>query len=221
MNNEVKALIGIGIVTLVIVMAAAFFVGGSSTPNKQAPKLTDEQMKLLIKQDSHIQGTKDAKVTLVEFGDFQCPACGASYPIITQLLNNYSGKVNFVFRNFPLAIHKNAQSAAEAAEAAGAQGKFFEMYDALYQNQADWGESNKAMDFYIKYAQTIGLDVEKFKTDVTSNKYDSKIQNDINDGNALGVNATPTFFLNGEKISGGLPYDQFKTKIDAAFNSTK
>src|SRR6185369_5944088 len=189
MSNEVKSLIGIGVATLLIVVGAAFFFGGTSSSSKPAEKLSSDQFKQLIRSDSHVKGTKDAKVLLVEFGDFQCPACGASYPVVTQILNNYQGKVNFAFRNFPLpSLHKNAQIGAEAAEAAGAQNKFFEMYDALYQNQQEWGDSNKPMDYFEKYAKTVGLDVEKFKSDVTAKKYESKIQNDINDGNALSVN---------------------------------
>lgn len=221
MSTEAKTLIGIGIATLLIVVGAVFFVGGSSSSSKPKPKISDSQMKLLIKSDSHAMIAKDAKVTLVEFGDFQCPACGASYPIVTQLLSNYNGKINFVFRNFPLPMHQNAQIAAEAAEAAGAQGKFFDMYNALYQNQSDWGESNKPMDYLDKYAKTIGLDMNKFDSDVKGNKYKSKIDNDMNDGNALSINATPTFFLNGEKIEGGLPYNQFKQKVDSALASAK
>lgn len=221
MSNEAKALISIGLATLAIVVGAAFFVGGKTSPTEETTKLTESQTKQLIQSDNYVLGEKDAKVTLVEFGDFQCPACGATYPIVSQLLNEYKGKVKFVFREFPLTMHKNAKSAAEAAEASGAQGKFFEMYDALYQNQQEWGESNKAMEYYEKYAGLIGLDIEKFKSDVSGNKYDSKIQKDISDGTALGVNATPTFFLNGEKISGGLGYDQFKSKIEAALNASK
>src|SRR3954466_8312 len=132
MSQEAKVLIGVGVATLLIVVGAAFFLGGSSSPDKATPTISQDQAKMLVRPDSHIMKATNAKVTIVEFGDFQCPACGASYPIISQLLTQYKGKVNFVFRNFPLQMHPNAPIAAEAAEAAGAQGKFFEMYDALY-----------------------------------------------------------------------------------------
>jgi len=217
MTQEAKILAGIGIATLVIVVGAAFMFGGSSSPDKAKPveKISQDQAKALVRKDSHVQEAKGAKVTLVEFGDFQCPACGASYPVITQLLSTYKGKITFVFRQYPLPMHQNAQSAAEAAEAAGTQGKFFEMYDALYQNQADWGEAKNPMEFYEKYAKIIGLNGEQFANEVKAKKYEAKIQGDINDGNIVAVTATPTFFLNGEKITGGLPYDQFKAKVDA------
>lgn len=215
MTQEAKVLIGIGMVTLIIVIGSAFLFGGKTSPQKEIPKLTADQLKMIVRNDSHKKQNKNAKVTLVEFGDFQCPACGAVYPIVTLLLREYKDQVAFVFRQFPLQVHQNASIAAHATEAAGAQGKFFEMYDALYQNQKDWSESKNPMEIFEQYAKNIGLDVEQFKNDVTSKKYEEKIQKDIKDGNALGVNATPTFFLNGEKIPGGLPYEEFKAKIDA------
>jgi protein-disulfide isomerase len=216
MSNEAKILTGIGIITVAIVIVAALFLGGKPSPAQQMQAVTKDQMKILVRPDSHEIKSPGAKVTLVEFGDFECPACGASYPIVTQLLQDYKGKINFVFRNYPLDVHPNSHTAAEAAEAAGAQGKFFEMYNALYSNQKDWGETNKAMDYFTKYAQNIGLDVNKFKNDVNSKKYASIIEKDQEDGNQLGINATPTFFINGKMHAGGLPYADFKQLIDAA-----
>lgn len=211
MSNEAKILTGISIVTIGIVIGAALFFGGKSTADKPTPPV---DQKILIHEDSHKISATGAKVTIVEFGDFQCPACGAAYPIVTQVLNEYKGKVNFVFRNYPLNIHQNAEAAAEAAEAAGAQNKFFEMYDKLYANQTTWGESNKAMDYFITYAKELKLDVDKFKKDVESKKYNNKIQQDISDGNTAGVNSTPTFYINGVRQVGVLPFNEFKAKID-------
>ncbi len=220
MSQEAKVLTGIGVATLIIVIAAAFLFGGKSAAknatDSEVVKITADQKKKLIKPESHVLGKKNAKVTIVEFGDFQCPACGASYPIVSKLLQEYDGKVTFVFRQFPLTMHKNARTAANVAEAAGAQGKFFEMYDVLYENQKDWGESNKAMEYFEQYAQEVKLDMDKFKDDVEKKAYDNSIKQDLEDGNAVGVTATPTFFINDEKISGGLPYDDFKAKIEAA-----
>lgn len=213
MSNEVKIIVGISVLTLVLVVGAAFLFGGTSSSSQNVQPIKNTNA--LIHQDSHEINAK-SKVTLVEFGDFQCPACGAEYPIVTQLLDSYKGKINFVFRNFPLPQHQNAQAAAEVAEAAGAQGKFFEMYNLLYTNQSTWGETGNAMDYFTQYAKALKLDMNKFTIDVKSNKYQNKIQKDINDGYAVGVNATPTFFLNGVAIQGGLPYNDFKTKIDQA-----
>jgi protein-disulfide isomerase len=218
MTNEVKIIIGISVVTLVLVVGAALLFGGSSSSTAQNAKPISNT-NALIHPDSH-EMNNHSKVTLVEFGDFQCPACGAEYPIVTQLLQNYGKKINFVFRNFPLPQHQNAQAAAEAAEAAGAQGKFFEMYNLLYTNQDTWGETTNAQDYFNKYAQALKLNMTQFKADTASKKYSSKIQKDVNDGYAVGVNATPTFYLNGVAIQGGLPYNDFKSRIDQALQKS-
>jgi len=221
MSNEVKIIAGISVITLVLVVGAAFLFGGNSSSSASAQNAKPiSNTSALVHPDSH-EINAHSKVTLVEFGDFQCPACGAEYPIITQLLQNYNGKINFVFRNFPLPQHQNAQAAAEAAEAAGAQGKFFEMYNMLYTNQQTWGETNNAMTYFIQYAKALRLDMNKWTNDVKSNKYKAKIQKDIDDGYAVGVNATPTFYLNGVMIQGGLPYNDFKSRIDAALQNAK
>jgi len=220
MSNEVKIIGGIGIITLVIVIGAAFLFGGTSSSSSAQNAQPISNTKALVHKDSH-EINAHSKVTLVEFGDFQCPACGAEYPIVTQLLQTYNGKINFVFRNFPLPQHQNAQAAAETAEAAGAQGKFFEMYNMLYTNQNTWGETTNAMDYFTQYAKALHLDMNKFTSDVKGNKYAAKIQADINDGYAVNVNATPTFFLNGVPIQGGLPYNDFKSRIDQALQSSK
>lgn len=216
MTQETKVIAGIGIATVIIIAAGAFFMGGSTSPEKPVPPVDS---KILVHQDSHKATSPGAKVTLVEFGDYQCPACGASYPIVTQILQDYKGKVDFVFRNYPLPIHPNAQIAAEAAEAAGAQGKYFEMYETLYSNQQEWSASKKPIDIFMKYAKNVGLNTEKFKSEVESKKYQDQIKKDTADGDLVGVNATPTFFINGVKQTGGLPYDTFKSKIDLALKS--
>ncbi len=217
MSNEVKILVGVSIVTLVLVVGAAFMLGGSSSSAKNTKPITNTEA--LFSKDSHIiKGS--SKVTLVEFGDFQCPACGAIHPTVAQVLKEYKGKINFVFRNFPLPMHKNAQAAAQAAEAAGAQGKFFEMYDKLYVNQEKWGETDKAMEYVMQYAKELKLDVDKFKSDVESKKYAKKVQKDIDDGFAVGVNSTPTFFINGIQQPSGMSFDDFKKAIDEALKSS-
>jgi len=224
MSNENKILIGIGVVTVILIAVAVFSLGGSNglsgTNNTADQKPKD--LKVLIKSDSHVDGPANAKVSVVEFGDFQCPACGSAYPVVSQIEQNYKGKIKFVFRNYPLPVHKNAKVAAEAAEAAGAQGKFFQMYHKLYDNQKSWSDSNNALDeYFVKYAKEIGLDVNKFSSEVKASKYADKIQNDMNDGNAVGVSATPTFYINGLEQVGGLPYDEFKTKVDIALKAAK
>lgn len=213
MSTETKVLGGIGFATILIVVVGAIFMGGSSTSDKPIPPADQN---LLVKGDSQKITSPGAKVTLVEFGDFQCPACGASHPIVKQLLDEYKGKITFVFRHFPLPNHKNAMKAANAAEAAGAQKKFFEMHDLLFENQAEWSEDNNPEELFEKYAGELKLDMDKFKEDVKSKKYENKIKADQADGNTAGVNSTPTFFINGKLQAGGLPYDQFKVKIEEA-----
>lgn len=212
MSNEVKIIGGVSIITLILVIGAAFLFGNNSdtstlstTPIKNA--------NILIRKDS-AEINNHSKVTLVEFGDFQCPACGAEYPVVTQILQNYKGKINYVFRNFPLPEHQFAPEAAEAAEAAKAQGNFFGMFNLLYSNQDTWSGTTSPTSDFVSYAKALHLNLKQFQSDLNSNKYAKNIQQDINDGYAVNVNATPTFFLNGVPMVGVLPYSDFQTAID-------
>jgi protein-disulfide isomerase len=201
MKDEAKVLIGIGLATLIILAGGVFFLSKTNNSSTSSPEEVDA--KLLVKDDSNRIGTESAKVTLVEFGDFQCPSCAAAHPIVKQILQDYKNKIFFVFRNFPLPMHKNAQIAAEAAEGAGAIGgqkKYWEMHDKLFENQNEWAENNKPLDLFIEYSKELELDTDKFKKAVEQNKFQGKIQKDINDGNSIGVNGTPTFFVNGKKV---------------------
>ena len=211
MNQETKVLIGIVVVTVGILVGGAWL----SSRGSNAPA-TASRPDLLVKSDSYHTGKSDVKVTVVEFGDYQCPACGAAYPVLRQMLADYGDKVNFVFRNFPLPQHQNALIGAEAAEAAGAQGKYWEMHDVLYDKQAEWGESTTPLDFLVKYADGLHLNMDQFKSDVQANKYADRITADQNDGLANGINATPTIFVNGQIISGVPTYADLKSMIDAA-----
>lgn len=210
MKQEAKLLLGFGVVTIVILVGAVFLLGGSSN-SEPVSKANPE---ILVKADSNKMGTESAKVTLVEFGDYQCPACAASYPIIEEVLSTYKDTVLFVFRNFPLPTHRNAKVAAEAAEAAGAQGKYWEMYGLLYRNQNQWANDSNPLGIFEGYAKELKLNTGKFKEDVQSSKYANKIQGDLNDGRRIGVNSTPTFYLNGEKIVGVISLEDLKYKID-------
>lgn len=164
-------------------------------------------------------GNKDAKAILVEYGDFQCPACGAIHPLIKQLESDYKDKMLFVFRHFPLRqIHANADLASRAAQSAGLQGKFWEMHDMLFENQNVWSAQPKAIDTFVSYAQKIGLDVERFKKDLDSGEVKKAVDRDYQSGVQSGVNGTPTFFLNGKKIQPA-NYENFKSLLDQAVNS--
>ncbi len=151
----------------------------------------------------HIYGNKAAKVVLIEYGDFQCPGCGGAFPQLKTLKETYKDKIAFIFRNYPLtAIHPNALSAATAAEAAGLQGKYWEMHDKLYENQTAWSgiDPGKRTDIFTGYAKDIGLDTKKFQSDLSDQKVAAKISRDRALGNKLGVNSTPTLYLGSEQL---------------------
>jgi protein-disulfide isomerase len=152
----------------------------------------------------HVFGKADSKVVFVEYGDFQCPSCGGAYAQIKSATEAYQSKVAFIFRNFPLTtIHPNARAAAAAAEAAGLQGKYWEMHNLLYGNQTSWETltGDQRTNMFVSYASQLGLDTAKFKTGLASNAVNSKISFDQALGQKIGVNATPTFYLNGKQLS--------------------
>lgn len=216
MKREGIILGGIGLVTLIIVVVAALFLSGPSSSQKSSTKVTDTALLFGAKEQREEAGTPSAKVTIVEFGDFQCPACGVVYPVVKKIKSDYKDKIYLVFRNFPLPQHKNGQVSAQAAFAAGLQGKFWEMHDRLYASQLEWSEKSgdETKKIFREYAEDLGLDMAKFNEAFDSNAGSAKIQKDQNDGYQMGVDSTPTFFINGEKFPGGMSYDQFKKLID-------
>lgn len=150
---------------------------------------------------THVKGQGTAGVTLLEYGDYQCPYCAQYYPTIEQVLAKYGDKIKFQFRNFPLVgTHQNAFAAARAAEAAGLQDKYWGMYGLLYQNQDLWKDSKNPLVMYTQYAKQLGMNVDKFKTDYASSQVNDLINADKAEGDKLGVQGTPTFFLNGKKV---------------------
>lgn len=155
------------------------------------------------------EGAKDAKVTIVEFSDFQCPFCSRGASTIKQVHDAYGDKVRIVFRNFPLAMHNRATPAAEASECANEQGKFWEYHDKLFGNQQQMTD-----DDFAKHATDLGLDVNKFKECYSSGKYKAEVQKDMADGSKYGVTGTPAFFVNGRFVSGAQPFESFKAMVD-------
>ena len=166
---------------------------------------------------NHTQGAGNKKVTLTEYGDFQCPACGQYYPILKEVKKFYGDDIKFEFKHFPLIqIHPNAFAAHRAAEAAGLQGKFFEMHDLLYENQQSWVSQSNPNSVFESFATQLGLDINKFKADSASEAVSNTINADIKAGQALGANSTPTFLINGEKIDSPKDVAGFKELIDQA-----
>ena len=152
----------------------------------------------------HVFGKADSKVIFIEYGDYQCPSCSGAHPQIKAATEAYKDKVAFIFRNFPLTtIHPNARAAAAASEAAGLQGKYWEMHNRLYESQADWESltGDQRTNTFIDYASQLKLDTAKFKTDLASTAINSKISFDQALGKKIGVNATPSFYLNGKQLS--------------------
>ena len=156
------------------------------------------KLKPPVGSGDHVQGASTATIELVEYGDYQCPHCGRAYPIIKAVQKVMGDEMKFVFRNFPLQeVHPNALNAAVAAEAAGAQGQFWEMHDIIYENQSHLDDAS-----LIRFAQKIGVDVEKFETDFEKPEFLEKVESDFESGVRSGVNGTPGFFINGQKYNG-------------------
>jgi protein-disulfide isomerase len=151
---------------------------------------------------NHIMGSTASHVTLLEYGDYQCPACGAFFPTVQSVVDKYKDRIQFQFRNLPLtSLHPNAFAAARAAEAAGLQGKYFEMHDLLYQNQDTWAETSNPLPYFQNMAKSLSLNMDKFNKDFSSSKVNSAINADLDAFDKTGAQkATPTFFINGKQI---------------------
>lgn len=222
MLNKIPVAAWFAIVTTVLLVGGMVVVwnstGGAKAPSVTATvdkpvEIKEELKNKVVLEDSWVrQGPADAKVTVVELGDFQCPACGSAYQPLKDLEAEYKDKsVRFVYRHFPLTqIHPFAYRAAEAAEAAGAQGKFFEMHDKLYENQT------KLIDDDLKsYAKSVVTDYPKWEEDFKSGKYSVRVDQDTADGNALGAASTPTFIVNNKIIDHGQRLTNLKSVIEA------
>jgi formate-nitrite transporter family protein len=177
----------------------------------------DKAVAVIVTQNDHVRGAKDGQLTLVEFGDFQCPACGAYEAIVRQVLADNKDTLKISFKHFPLTqLHRNALLAAKASEAAAIQGKFWEMHDIIYDKQAEWSETLNARDFFFAYATTLGLDTKKFLVDLDSKNVETKIMAEYKEGEKLGVQGTPTFFLNGKKLEGVGSLELFNKAVKSA-----
>ena len=187
---------------------------GAGTIGLKAKDLTDN-----VGGSNQMKGKEGATITLTEYSDFQCPACKAYHPILKQVFSDYGDRIIFEYRHFPLRMtHFNAEIAARAAEAAGRQGKFWEMHDLLFENQDTWAELSfqEAGREFASYAQTLGLDMTRFANDIDADEVKNIVSADYESGLASGVGGTPTFFLNGKAVTNPQSYDGFKELIDGA-----
>lgn len=199
MRYQTKAALGIGVVLLFAL--AVLLVTGRGDDGPVAEASTSEDS-TLIRDDSRILGEEgSSEVTFVEFLDFECESCGAAFPIVEQLREKYAGQVTFVARYFPLESHFNAERAARAVESAARQGKFEEMYQLMFQTQVEWGEQQEPQDDLFRgYAERLGLDMAEYDADYASAEVKARVQRDVDDGLELGVQGTPTFYIDGELV---------------------
>ncbi|MEU1514949.1 thioredoxin domain-containing protein [Streptomyces sp. NPDC005811] len=170
-----------------------------------------------VRGDSHrLTAPKKSELTIVEFLDFECEGCGAMYPVVEKLREEYGDRVTFVARYFPMPGHRNGELAARTAQAAAQQGEFEAMYNRLFTTQEEWGESQESkQDVFRGYAKELGLDMRKFDAALADPDVATRVRNDQSDGLGLGVQGTPTFFLDGTKIATPTSYEAFKALIHA------
>jgi len=207
-----------GVIVLIVVIAVILRVSTPSTDTSTAGTTTTAPAAPLVRDDTHLLGTPGTSgVTVVEFLDFECEACGGFYPYVEQLRKDYAGDVNFAFRYFPLPGHGNARNAATAVEAAARQDQLEPMYQRLFSTQKEWGErgTDSQADRFRGYAEDLGLNMDEYDRDVASKSVRDRIQQDVTDGAALGVQSTPSFFVDGELVQLST-YDDLERAITTA-----
>lgn len=214
MKKEVKILIAI---SLAVIIAAVFAAGAYNTsvppdPASAPVALDEEQTAKLTRADSYRLGPAMAKVTMVEFLDPECEACKAFHPVVKRILKDYEGRIQFVVRY--MSFHKSSAMAVAATEAAGLQGKYWEMQELLFNEAEAWGHrSAPDQALFIQYATSLGLDTTQFTKDLADPRWQEKLERDMEDGGEVGVRGTPTVFINGRKIS-DLSYDALAAEIE-------
>jgi protein-disulfide isomerase len=167
---------------------------------------------LPVSERDHIRGSSEATLTLVEYGDYECPDCFQAAPIVNQLRGHFGEQLRFVFRHFPLStVHPHASSAAQAAEAAAAQGKFWEMHDVLYKHQKDLIDHD-----LTHFALMIGLELYRFEADISSARFESRVREDYESGVSAGVKGTPSFFINGARYRGKVSFEELMGEIQSS-----
>ncbi len=204
-------------IVITAIVGSLIWMLSSGTSNQPKTNITQDAAELLtIASDDYLKGNPDAPVTLVEYLDFECEACGAYFPLVQQLAKEYPDDLRIVTRYFPLPSHRNSMTAALAVEAAGRQEKYWEMHDLLFTEQRNWGEKQAPTPaIFEKYAEQLGLNMEQFKSDVASPEVKARVQRDFDAGEQLGNTGTPTFYLNGKRIQNPNGFEAFKALIDA------
>ena len=206
-----------------IIAASILIIGGASIVGFAIWKGVDSSFGASLVNPitpvDHVRGNAQAKVTIVEYGDFQCPACAAYEPLVREVMKEYGDRVAFVYRHFPLRRnHKHADITSQAAESAGIQGKFWEMHDIIYDHQQDWANKDDVMPILKEYAASISLDVAKWELDTQSDVIKQKVELDLQSGIAAQVQGTPTFYVNGKKIPNPQSVEVFKAVLNDALS---
>lgn len=238
MNNENKSsnstpFIIIGLVLLAAIVGGWWFYSSSSSQaiKSNTNKKTDSASSVDLYSKAapganppNALGPPSAPVTIEEFADFQCPTCAGMHPVVKEMRAAYGDRLRIIFREFPLNIpaHDKAYDAAVAAEAAGLQGKFWDMQNLLFSNQQTWARSSDYRKIFEDYAQRLGLDVAKFSSDMAGIVAKNRVDADLQRGRSLNVNSTPTFYLNGKQLGEeGMTSDGMRRLIDAELQKTQ
>ncbi|MEQ1354281.1 MAG: thioredoxin domain-containing protein [Candidatus Acidiferrum sp.] len=210
----------IAAVALLTVGAGAMLYRAKRHPPPDA-SATPKSVNKIDEKKAHVRGGADAPVTLEEFGDFQCPSCSLVSELIHQLEQDYRPRLRVVFRQFPLKMHSHALEAALAAEAAGSQGRFWEMHDYLYKYQTAWSKVANVQPLFESYASNVGLDVERFKKDLQTTEVNLRVASDGELGLSRGVKNTPTIFINGGEVPAPFTRDSLHEAIETALTAKK
>lgn len=200
--------IGVIIFSVALLFGVPFLMSSS--------QVTPEETKILtnVTTSDWTYGNKEAKVVLIEYLDFQCEACARVYPMTEKVKEEYKDRVLFVTRYFPLSGHQYSRQSASVVEASGQQGKYWKMFKLMFERQTTWSESDDPTTLFNSYAKELNLDMEKFNVDIKSQTTKDRIDNDFSSGNKLNVQGTPSFFINGRKMSTPTDITAFRKVLD-------
>lgn len=209
---------------IIIATVAVLAIGGGAMFYRAMPHARSEGALANTSADklgAHVRGKSDALVTVEEFGDFQCPPCGTVAGILGRLEKEYGSRLRVIFREFPLTMHPHAFEAAMAAEAAGLQGRFWEMHDLLYERQSDWSKATEVRPLFLEYARTLQLNVERFGKELESEAARARVIADHDRGVSRGVKNTPTIFINDREVRMIFTFEAFHDAIESAITGDK
>ena len=216
MSSDTKLIVGVIIASVGLLIGGIFFLSSSGGGANDSGSSTNVEIKIRD-EGYNTKGSENPVVKIIEFSDFECPACKGTAPILQQLIKEYPNEVRLIYQHFPLPQHKAARLAAEAVEATGVQGKFWEMHDLLFVNQKELSEE-KIRELA---GQIEGLDVEKFNQEFDDRVYKNKVLADLSQGNQLGIDSTPTIFINGVLYKGPRSFENMKQVIEANIAARK